>query len=64
MKTLYLIYIYIKRIVTNSGPHGKYCKCKKWGSYVSLGCANPGQKFHIEPPNNFMLMGETNFNKK
>ena len=36
---LYNLYWYIKRKITNTGPHGKYCGCKKWGSYISLGCA-------------------------
>ena len=37
---LYKLYWYLKRKITNTGPHGKHCGCNKWGSYVSLGCAN------------------------
>lgn len=38
---LYNLYWYIKRKITNTGPHGKYCGCKKWGTYIGLGCSMP-----------------------
>jgi len=41
---LYILYWYIKRKITNTGPHGKYCGCKKWGSYIGLGCGTATYK--------------------
>lgn len=38
---------YIKCKITNTGPHGKYCGCKKWGIRYGLGCPNPNRKFNI-----------------
>ena len=35
------LYAYIKRKITNTGPHGKYCGCKKWGIYIGLVCSTP-----------------------
>lgn len=44
---LYNLYWYIKRKITNTGPHGKYCGCKKWGTYIGLGCTIPTYKFTV-----------------
>ena len=44
---LYKLYWYLLRKFTNTGPHGKYCGCKKWGTYIGLGCANPIYKLTI-----------------
>ena len=41
------LYWYIKRVITNSGPHSKGCGCNKWGSYVGGGCPSPGFKLEI-----------------
>ena len=38
------LYYFLKRVITNAGPHGKFCKCKKWGTYVGFGCPNPNNK--------------------
>jgi hypothetical protein len=42
-----LIYIYLKRVITKTGPHGKLCGCPKWGFYVGLGCCNPKCKLDV-----------------
>ena len=44
---LKLMMLFLRRIVLNIGPHGKYCKCNKWGLYVGLGCSNPTYKLKI-----------------
>jgi hypothetical protein len=44
---LKLMMLFLRRIVLNIGPHGKYCKCNKWGLYVGLGCSNPAYKLKI-----------------
>lgn len=41
---LKLLISYIKRIVLNTGPHGRHCKCNKWGVYVGMGCSRPACK--------------------
>jgi len=39
--------VYFKRIITNTGPHGKHCRCNKWGLYLGLECPNPIHKLKI-----------------
>ena len=39
--------LYIKRVLTNTGPHGRYCKCSKWGHYAALGCPNLNLKYKL-----------------
>jgi hypothetical protein len=42
------LYWYIKRKITNTGPHGKYCGCKKWGyGHIGLGCPIPTYKLTV-----------------
>jgi hypothetical protein len=36
----YLLHTFLFRVLHRKGPHGKYCGCSKWGSFVGLGCAN------------------------
>ena len=45
---LYKLYWYLKRKITNTGPHGKCCGCNKWGTYIGLGCANPTYKLTVQ----------------
>lgn len=35
-----LLKIYLYRVLTRTGPHGKKCRCPKWGGYVG-GCPSP-----------------------
>lgn len=45
---LYKLYWYIRRKITNTGPHGKYCGCNKWGVYYGLGgCTTPTHKLNV-----------------
>lgn len=48
----YKIWQYIWRVLLRHGPHGKHCRCGKWGIYVSLGCPNPSYKLDIYPKSN------------
>lgn len=46
---LKLCWWWLKRIVTQRGPHGKKCNCPKWGWYMGLGCPNPADTLYIDP---------------
>lgn len=44
----HLFITYLHRVITNTGPHGKKCRCPKWGWYVG-GCPSPGEQLHLTP---------------
>ncbi len=39
---------YLYRVLTRTSPHGKGCKCSKWGYYVGE-CPFPSKILVIEP---------------
>ncbi len=44
---LHLLKLYLYRVLTRTGPHGKKCLCPKWGWYVG-GCTSPNTILVIE----------------
>lgn len=45
------LFLYLKRVITRTGPHGKYCGCNKWGHYIGLGCPHPTRILIIDTKN-------------
>ena len=43
----YKLYWYLKRVITNTGPHGKHCGCNKWGHPIGLGCPKSMYKLTV-----------------
>ncbi len=45
----HLLVTYLYRVLTRTGPHGKGCKCPKWGYYYGGECPYPSERLVIEP---------------
>jgi len=41
------VWLFTVRVIKNTGPHSKHCKCSKWGIYTDMKCKNPGHQLII-----------------